>query len=241
MLEIVEIIRPAEQGRTTPFLCKASDGRMYFVKGYAASISGLIKEWLGAHLAKEFGLPVPAFQLAEIHPDLVAYYGGKAVSELKSGCVFASESVASATELKFETTKMISPQLKASILFFDLWVENEDRTLTEKGGNPNLLWKSDSSELFVIDHNLIFDSAFDKAKFWKSHVFSDALKHQDDLIERMDYENKMQKALACWRTAWDKMPEEWVELNEEVQGFDPVKHLQRLDEEANGDIWLKLP
>ena len=42
MLEIVEIIRPAYQGRTTPFLCKASDGEMYFVKGYAASNLGLI-------------------------------------------------------------------------------------------------------------------------------------------------------------------------------------------------------
>jgi len=59
MLEITEIIRRAEQGRTGPFLCRASDGRQYFVKGRAATASGLMREWLGATLAQRFGLPVP--------------------------------------------------------------------------------------------------------------------------------------------------------------------------------------
>jgi hypothetical protein len=65
MLEIIELIRPADQGRTTPFLCRASDNQYYYIKGYAATISGLIKEWLGAHLAKSFDLPVPPFQIPE--------------------------------------------------------------------------------------------------------------------------------------------------------------------------------
>jgi hypothetical protein len=30
--------------RTRPFLCKASDGNLYFVKGYAASVAGLMKD-----------------------------------------------------------------------------------------------------------------------------------------------------------------------------------------------------
>jgi len=33
MLEIEEIIKPAVRGRTTPFLCNASDGRAHYVKG----------------------------------------------------------------------------------------------------------------------------------------------------------------------------------------------------------------
>ena len=44
MLEIEELIRPADQGRTTPFLCNATDGHAYYVKGYAASVAGLMKE-----------------------------------------------------------------------------------------------------------------------------------------------------------------------------------------------------
>jgi hypothetical protein len=240
MLEIVEIIKPADQGRTSPFLCKASDGHLYYVKGYAASVSGLIKEWMGAHLAQAFGLPVPPFEIAFLDQALADCYGNLAITELKGGYVFASRQVPSVTELKFETVRIIPPQLKLKILLFDLWVENEDRTLSEKGGNPNLLWKSDESKLYVIDHNLIFDESFDPAIFWATHVFNGALGKQSDLMEKCEFEKLMQKALDCWSSAWDTMPEKWIELNEEVQGFDPEKHLQRLKREANGDIWLKL-
>ncbi|MEQ1528758.1 MAG: HipA family kinase [Methylococcales bacterium] len=242
MLEIVELIRPADQGRTTPFLCKASDGNIYYVKGYAATVGGLMREWLGAHLAKAFGLPVPKFEIAFLDSALANAYGGKAVSELKGGYVFASKQITSVTELKFETIKTIDTQLKLSILIFDLWVENEDRTLSEKGGNPNLLWKSDDSGLYVIDHNMIFDENFNVASFWETHAFQALLiNKQDDVVEKLDFEAKMQEALTYWQSAWSKIPEEWIENNNDTQCFDPTKHLQRLSNEANGAIWLKLP
>lgn len=120
MLEIEELIRPADQGRTTPFLCRASDDQYYYIKGYAASVAGLIKEWLGAHLAQAFGLPVPQFQTAFLDGNLVDCYGGLAASELKRGYVFASKQVSSVTELKFETVKKIDAQLKLSVLSFGL-------------------------------------------------------------------------------------------------------------------------
>lgn len=241
MLEIVEIIKPAKQGMTMPFLCNASDGHAYYVKGYAATVPGLMREWLGTHLALAFGLPVPEFSLVFLDSDLVDIYGS-AASELRGGYVFASKQVPSVTELKYETVNKIDAQLKLSVLLFDLWVENEDRTLSENGGNPNLLWKSDESNLYVIDHNLIFDEAFNKKDFWSTHVFkSTPINKQVDFIERQALEGRMQKALACWQSAWDKVPEEWIESNNETKGFDPEKHLQRLKKEANGDIWLKLP
>ncbi|OQK17264.1 hypothetical protein AU255_05065 [Methyloprofundus sedimenti] len=165
MLEIVEIIKPAKQGMTMPFLCNASDEHAYYVKGYAATVSGLMKEWLGSHLALAFGLPVPEFKIAFLDPDLVNCFGGMAISQLKGGYVFASKQMPSVTELKYETVNKIDAQLKLSVLLFDLWVENEDRTLSEKGGNPNLLWKSNESGLYVIDHNLIFDEGFNKREF----------------------------------------------------------------------------
>ncbi|MFI3120278.1 MAG: hypothetical protein QX203_09880 [Methylococcaceae bacterium] len=83
-------------------------------------------------------------------------------------------------------------------MIFDLWVENLDRTLTEKGGNPNLLWKTDESAgLYVIDHNLIFDDEFNKADFWVTHAFNSVLiNKQYDAVEKLELDIRMNKALA---------------------------------------------
>ncbi|QPK62878.1 hypothetical protein IVG45_18940 [Methylomonas sp. LL1] len=242
MLEIVEIIRPADQGRTTPFLCTACDGNSYFVKGYAASSIGLVKEWMGANLAQAFGLPVPEFQLAYLADALANAYEGPAASELKGGYVFASKQIPSVTELKFETIPHLDKTTRLAVLLFDLWVEHEDRTLTELGGNPNLLWKPDESKLYVIDHNLIFDPAFSHESFWTTHVFKSEFRNkQDDFIEKQTFEARMQKALDSWQSAWDKVPPEWLEYNADYSIFNPNQHIQRLTDDANGNLWLKLP
>lgn len=39
----------------------------------------------------------------------------------------------------------------------------------------------------------------------------------------------------------DNMPEDWLELNNELSNFNPEQHRQRLEFEANGNIWSKLP
>lgn len=240
MLEIVEIIRPADQGRTTPFLCTASDGDQYFVKGYAATNLGLIREWMGANLAKAFGLEVPDFQLAYLDNALADAYDGKASSELRGGYVFASRQVSSVTELKFSNTTQIDGAKRLAVLLFDLWVENEDRTLSELGGNPNLLWKAEEPQLYVIDHNLIFDPSFDLVQFWDTHVFKSEYK-QDDLVDQQNFEIRMKAALDSWQSAWDKVPFEWLELNEDYSIFNPDKQFQRLLSEAEGEIWRKMP
>ncbi|MDD4914727.1 MAG: hypothetical protein PHW13_06790 [Methylococcales bacterium] len=98
---------------------------------------------MGANLAQAFGLPVPEFQLAYLADALVGAYDGLEASKLKSGYVFASKRIPSVTELKFETIPYIAKTTRLEVLLFDLWVEHEDRTLTELGGNPNLLWKPD--------------------------------------------------------------------------------------------------
>ncbi|MEE9338711.1 MAG: HipA family kinase [Methylococcaceae bacterium] len=239
ILEIIEIIKPAKQGITTPFLCRASDNCYYYIKWGSATVAGLIREWIGANLAKEFGLPVPSFQIAYLEPQLASCYSSS--PQLKGGYVFASKRVNSVCELKYDTALNIDVSMKALVLLFDLWVENADRTLSEKGGNPNLLWKSNSSEMYVIDHNLIFDEEFSVADFRETHVFNAILKNcQDDLVQQLNIEVRLKKSLACWQLAWGKIPKEWIDENKELQCFNPEKHLQRLTREANGDIWSKL-
>ncbi|MFV0575553.1 MAG: HipA family kinase [Vibrio sp.] len=51
-ISIDEIIRKMNQGLTEPYLCRADDNRKYVVKGSNALCSGLVKEWLVAHLGR---------------------------------------------------------------------------------------------------------------------------------------------------------------------------------------------
>jgi hypothetical protein len=241
VLEVTQIIRRADQGATRPFLCKADDGNMYFVKGRSASNEELIKEWLGAHIAKGFGLPVPPVEILQLPVELVDLYGDEALNDLGITYAFASRQVDYVTELKLEAVNNIRTELQKKIFIFDFWIQNEDRTLTEQGGNPNLLWDDVTSELHVIDHNLIFDTQFDADTFRKSHVFKSSYESvSSDWIERQRFQDMMLKALHYWDEAWDSLPEEWVELCTEMEIFNPKDHLERLTTEANGAIWTRL-
>lgn len=241
MLEICEIIEPAVQGRTSPFLCKASDNKNYYVKGLAATASGLMKEWIVGTIAHKLGLPVPRFQIAYLDETLVKAHGSNALKSLGSGYVFASECVDSVTEFKYEMLKQVSASLQIDILLFDLWVQNEDRVLTDKGGNPNLLWESGYSKLHVIDHNLAFDNDFNQNLFWETHVFRLQFSNfQLDSIEKQTIESRLQESLKCWTLCWDKIPDEWKEENDEAKLFNFESTLKRLSEEAQGNIWSKL-
>lgn len=70
-LTIVEIIKQAEQGLSSPFLCRGEDGELYFVKGRASGRASLWAEWLGGHLRRAFGLPIPPFCIAEVPAALI--------------------------------------------------------------------------------------------------------------------------------------------------------------------------
>lgn len=89
-------------------------------------------------------------------------------------------------------------------------MHNEDRHLTELGGNPNLLWDVAGAQLVVIDHNQAFDPDFDAQRFLESHVFAEhwnAVLRDHDL--RAEYRKRMEKALQCLPGARASMPEAW--------------------------------
>jgi hypothetical protein len=241
MLELIEIQKVASQGMTCPLLCKGSDGKAYYAKGRKATPLGLIKEWLVANLAKAFGLPIPNFDIAYIDKSLVESYGNEAIEYLGSGDVFVSEQIKSATDLNWHILNKITIELQRDVLFFDLWVENSDRTFSEKfSGNPNLIWDSSASQLYVIDHNLAFDSPFDGVLFWQTHACrTPFLVNQLDIEIKLGIEKRLQNALQGWSSWWDQIPSEWKEQNEESKFFDADATLERLQKESQGEIWAK--
>lgn len=240
-LEIIEIRDRvnAKQGITKPFKCVASDKFEYFVKGRYVGTYGCIKEWLGAHLARSFGLPIPPFFIVTTPIELLEAYDG-GLQDLGESPAFASRKVPFSTELKSHIIQQVDVNLQRDIVVFDAWLSHDDRNLTERGGNPNLLWAAGS--VHVIDQNNILDSTFDQESFRQYHVFCNSIRGiMCDLVTRQHYERKMQSALeACWDHAWDTMPDEWKEQNNEEQWINPSETFSRLLREAKGKLWERL-
>ena len=241
MLFLTEIQKAATQGRTKPFLCVGEDGKSYYAKGKAATPSGLMKEWIAAYLAQAFGLPIPPFHIAYVDRLLVEAHSSEAIKYLGNGEVFISEQIPAIIDFKHQFLKSVPSQLQRDILFFDLWIENADRTLSKQfSGNPNLLWQPEHQQLYVIDHNLAFDVAFNLQDFKETHVCqAHFATEQLDIQEQQALEQKLQNSLLSWSQAWATIPEEWKAQNKDSKIFDADVTFQRLQLEAQGGIWSK--
>jgi hypothetical protein len=106
--------------------------------------------------------------------------------------------------------EQIDPTLRARILLFDWWVVNGDRTLSEHGGNPNILWVHHEHRPFVIDHNLAFDRT-SLEDFWIYHIFASA-RGTWTAAFRNQWEPVMKSALAEVDGWWSEMPAEWTDV-----------------------------
>ena len=208
---IVEVIGRSSQGKTRPFICRADDGHVYFVKGRYAGVRSLVCEWLAASLAKEFGLPIAPFAILSVSEDLVelGHAAGEPLSDLGVGEVFGSQRC-EFSELTMITADLVPTEVQADVAVFDWWIHNEDRTLTDNGGNPNLFWDAGDAKLWVVDHNLAFDTDFSPSRFMGTHVFSKGLRNAaSDFIARTDYALRLSDALSAWSPAVAALPSTW--------------------------------
>jgi len=208
-VRIEEILGRAAQGITEPFYCRASDGDLYFVKGRSVGWNGLINEWMAGHLGQAFGLPIPTFDLAEV-PAALVRTDPLLWSTLGADPTFASREVKNSQIVTYAIVQEIPPTLARDIFVFDWWIQNEDRSLTESGGNPNLLWSATDGSFSVIDHNLAFAPTFSSARLLETHVFA---KYRTALTEdrtlRDGYRDRCRRALSGWPRMRDLLPEEW--------------------------------
>ena len=116
-----------------------------------------------AERGRSLGLPVPPSAIAYLDPFLLKY-NEEAKSDFGGAdgdCyVFASREIANLVELKYSYLKSIKPQLAKRLFLFDYLIKNEDRSLTEKSGNPNLFLNPKTNDVVLLDHNLAFDLAY---------------------------------------------------------------------------------
>lgn len=235
-IQIVEILGRSIQGITRPFQCRCENGDLYFVKGHGAGRQSLIAEYVCGRLARRFGLPVADFEIVEVPQELIAWGSSTDLHDLGAGLAFGSKILHHTQEFTISNLQSVPAGLRKDVVLFDWWVHNADRTLSERGGNPNLLWDQEADCLAVIDHNQAFDNAFNPAKFSKLHVFHEDLPSIfDDMLERVNYADRLAATIAEFDSACDNVPPEWWWVDNGVPAsFDRAsarKTLGRFDED----------
>lgn len=212
---IEEVTGRAQQGMTRPFICRGEDGLLYYVKGIGASRRSQVAEWVCAKLATEFGLPIAEYVLIDVPHGLIDAKVTADIRDLGAGIAFGSCQVVHAQEFSISMSDRVFDDLAMDVLVFDWWVRNEDRKLTQLGGNVNLLWDVRADELKVIDHNLAFDRDFKPDEFLAGHVFREHWNRVfGDLVLRQHYLSRIEGCLQNLAGLRDSIPDSWWWLDE---------------------------
>lgn len=145
------------EGKSNAHLITFNDGKDYVVKYFQQDIGKTLpNEWVSYCLARYLGLPIPYAQLVEIPQDFSSQI--RELAKMSSSQhQFASLYVPGCIDGHQATnvSQITNHQSLASIIIFDYWLSNKDRTrknilLQEEDPNHYQLW--------VIDHAEIFDS-----------------------------------------------------------------------------------
>ncbi len=242
-VQIVEVLRRSEQGATKPFICRGDDDHTYFVKGRGASRQSLIAEYLCGRLARRLHLPIADFEIVEIPEQLIKASLLPDINELGDGLAFGSKAFPHVQEIQYIHVAKIKPALAKDVLVFDWWIQNQDRTLSSKGGNPNLLWDQTDAKLVVIDHNLAFDKSFDKRAFSENHIFASHLQAiLYDWVDSTAYQTRLQDAFTEFDLACNDIPHEWWWVDDGVPAlFDKEEARQVLSRFHQPDFWRIAP
>lgn len=239
-VQIVEVLRRSDQGITRPFICRGDDGEVYFVKGAGAGRRSQICEWIAGRLGVALGLPIAPFGIVDVPEELMELDTGLELPDLGAGPAFGSRR-REVMELTASAVREIPPPLQQDVLVFDWWIRNADRFLSEKGGNPNLFWVPDSSELVVIDHNQAFDPDFDPINFFDFHIFAaQQINVFGDMLRRREYNQRLSSALSGWIEICKAIPREWFFSDPEMTvaaDFDLDAAYRLLKRHEQDDFW----
>ena len=174
MIAVTQFITRFQQGYTEAFLCRGEDGHLHVAKSRRSGKESLVREWVCGRIAQMLALPIPPCELLYASASAAVYTGIEELEALAAEPGFGSRFVGTEKEgtitniptLNVADVSSVSAVLRQSVLLFDWWVLNFDRT----DHNPNLLWNPVGGKLHVIDHNLAFDND-PPEQFWRDHIF----------------------------------------------------------------------
>ncbi|MFE4242182.1 HipA family kinase [Peribacillus butanolivorans] len=143
------------EGKSNAHLITFSDGKDYVVKYFQPGFEKTLpNEWVAYCLARYLGLPIPYAQLVEI-PQEFSSQVPELAQMSQTNFQFASLYVPNCIDghQASHVSNIINHQSLASIILFDYWLCNGDRTrknilLYEENQNSYQLWAIDHAEVF---------------------------------------------------------------------------------------------
>lgn len=142
---------PLREGGSLPAIVEGDDGRLWVAKfrGAGQGAAALVAELVAGTLARAAGLAVPDLAIVELDAAFGRTEGDPEIRELLAASTGANVGLAYlAGSVGFDPAAgaPVSGQLASTIVAFDAFVMNVDRTAR----NPNLLWWR--GDLWLIDH-----------------------------------------------------------------------------------------
>ena len=227
MNQVKSILKVSEQGVSRPYLCTDEDDRIRWCKGCHTGFRSVISEWICACMARRLNLPIPDFAILNLDVAIFRQWRGyqaNPVPEIVTDFnpyVFASldaEGCKDVVDPQFDL-RHIDKALLAKIYLFDRLIHNTDRT----DFNSNLLV---NGHIYIIDHNNAFDPGFSAHDFEASHIlraYRDAMPE----AERTEFLRKSAELAngAFLEETWSEMPEEWIDIGNDVLPLSSVKNI----------------
>ncbi|HEX6290102.1 MAG TPA: HipA family kinase [Herpetosiphonaceae bacterium] len=144
-------VTPLREGGSLPAIVEADDDGLYVLKfrGAGQGPKVLIAELICGEIGRALGLPIPEIVFVELDPALGRNEPDGEIQELinaSAGLNLALDFLPGSLGFDSVTLPTIEPTLASTIVWFDAYITNVDRTPR----NPNLLWWH--RRLWLIDH-----------------------------------------------------------------------------------------
>src|SRR5947209_1908123 len=150
-LTATRYVTPLREGGSLPAIVEADDDGLYVLKfrGAGQGPKALIAELVAGEIGRALGLPVPEIVFMELDPLLGRSepdFEIQALIKASAGLNLALDFLPGALSFDVLDAASLDPLLASSILWFDAYVTNVDRTPR----NANMLWWH--RRLILIDH-----------------------------------------------------------------------------------------
>lgn len=240
-------VTPLREGGSLPAIVEADDDGLYVLKfrGSGHGPKALIAELVAGEIARALGLPVPEIVFMELDPVLGRSEPDFEIQDLikaSAGLNLALDFLPGALGFDALDAVDLEPIFASSILWFDAYVTNVDRTPR----NPNMLWWH--RRLMLIDHGstLYFhhiDSNYrERSRMAFSPIKNHVLLPVATALLEADRQLKAKLSTAVLQDIVNLIPDSW--LNDDASFPDTATHRAAyldylLDRLAHADIFVE--